>query len=372
MGDAEAQAVANTIHSGWVAQGPRVSEFEKKFAEYIGVNEAIAVSSCTAGLHLALHVHGIGPGDEVIVPSFSFIATTNSVIYTGASPVFADVDEVTGNLDVPELDRVLGPQTKAVMVVHQAGVPAELNQIRAWCKARDLLLIEDAACAIGSRYESSLIGSDSHLAVFSFHPRKLLTTGEGGMMVTDSSEIATRLRQLREHGMSVSAADRHASGGTTVEAYLETGFNYRMTDMQAAVGLVQLEKIDRIVRRRRELAETYHRLLDDLDAVRAVTDPTCGATNYQSFWVELQDDMVDRGHVMSFMAERGISTRRGIMAAHLEPACSQFASKPLPVTEHLTRRTMILPLYHQMTSDDQVHVIQALSDALTEQLWPKS
>jgi len=364
LGEAEADAVADTVRSGWVAQGPRVAEFERAFAERVGATHGVAVSSCTAALHLALYVSGIGPGDEVVVPSFSFIATANAVRYCGATPVFADVDEATGNLTANTVAPQVSSRTRAVLAVHQAGVPADVDALRA--VAGEIPVVEDAACALASVYRERPVGNGAPLAAWSFHPRKLLTTGEGGMLTTDDDALAARLRRLREHGMNVSAADRHAAGGNVVEQYIELGFNYRMTDIQAAVGLVQLARLDGLVDHRRRLAAEYHEMLANLPGVRAVTDPPYGRTNYQTFWVVLDEALsVSRNEVLAELARRGISARRGIMAAHLEPAYSGYPSQPLPVTEQLTGRSLVLPLHHELTADEQRHVVDSLSAALT-------
>jgi dTDP-4-amino-4,6-dideoxygalactose transaminase len=361
IGDEEAAAAADAVRSGWIAQGPRVAAFERAFAERVGAGHGVAVSSCTTALHLALHALGIGPGDEVVVPSFSFIATANAVVYTGATPVFADVDLTTGNVTAQTVDAVCRPATRAVLAVHQAGVPADVDGIRAVLAARGIPVLEDAACAAGSVYRDRSTGSGALLAAWSFHPRKLLTTGEGGMLTTDDTELAARLRRLREHGMNVSAADRHVAAQPVLESYLEVGFNYRMTDIQAAVGLVQLSKLDAIVARRRELAAGYQQLLSGVPGLRAVADPPWGRTNYQSFWIELTDDFpVPRDEVLAALTAEGISPRRGIMAAHLEPAYAGREHAPLPVTERLTWQTLVLPLHHRLTAADQERVVGVL------------
>ena len=257
LGREEAEAAAATVASGWIAQGPRVQEFEAAFAAAIGTPHAVAVSSCTTALHLTLIAAGIGPGDEVIVPSLSFIATANAVRYVGAQPVFADVDRVTQNLVPETVQPRLTGRTRAVILVDQAGVPADLATMRALCDPLQVTVIEDAACAAGSSYRGRPVGAGAELAAFSFHPRKLLTTGEGGMITTGDEAVAARLRRLREHGMDVSAADRHRSRQPVIEHYTEVGFNYRMTDIQAAIGLVQLRKLAPMVARRRLLARRY-------------------------------------------------------------------------------------------------------------------
>jgi perosamine synthetase len=354
LGPEEAAAAAAAVTSGWVAQGPRVAEFEEAFAEAVGARHAVAVSSCTTALHLALVVTSVGPGDEVVVPSLSFIATANVVRYVGANPVFADVDIETQNLTPATVEPHLTERTRAVILVDQAGVPADLEGMRALCAPRGITVIEDAACAAGSVYRDRPVGAGAEIAAFSFHPRKLLTTGEGGMLVTPHADVATRLRRLREHGMDVSAALRHASRQPVIENYLETGFNYRMTDVQAAIGLVQLGKLDKMVARRRQLAEHYRRRLSAIPKLRMITDPHYGTTNYQSFWIVLPDESpFSRDELLSMLAHTGISARRGIIAAHLEPAYSNHPRPALPITELLTARSLILPLFHDLTEEQQ-------------------
>lgn len=363
LGEAEAAAAAETVLSGWVAQGPRVAEFERALAARVGARHGIAVSSCTTGLHLALYVLGIGPGDEVVVPSLSFIATANAVRYCGARPVFADVDRATLNLTVETIDSVLTPQTKAVLLVHQAGVPADIDSIAELCRAKGLHLVEDAACAIGSTYRGRPIGAHSELVVFSFHPRKVITTGEGGMVMTNDDEIAGRLRRLREHGMSVSAADRHVAGRVVLEEYVEVGFNYRMTDIQASIGLVQLGKLDDIVAQRRRLGERYRAALASIEGLVMAGDPDYGTTNFQSFWIlPPANARLSQEEILQRLLDVGISARRGIMAAHLEPAYAGQPRPSLPVTEEITSRSVILPLYHEMTIAQQDRVIDAVFD----------
>jgi dTDP-4-amino-4,6-dideoxygalactose transaminase len=361
LGEEEALAVAEVVRSGWVAQGPKVTEFERAFAATVGAGEGVAVSNCTTGLHLMLHLLGVAAGDEVIVPSFSFIATANCVRYVGATPVFADVLASNGNLDPESVASVITPRTKAILAVHQGGQPADIPVLKAI--AGDIPVLEDAACAVGATLHGEPVGTGALLAAWSFHPRKLVTTGEGGMVTTDDPAWAVRLRRLREHGMSVSAADRHAAGSVKLEEYLETAFNYRMTDMQAAMGLVQLTRLAGMIARRRELAARYDELLTPL-GVRPVRDPDFGTSNFQSYWVELPADAPDQVEILQSMAAAGISARRGIMAAHLEPAYAGHPHIELPVTEHLTHRTVILPVHHELTESDQHRVVDAFASAV--------
>jgi perosamine synthetase len=364
LGAEEAAAAAEAVSSGWVAQGPRVAKFEEAFASTIGAAHAVAVSSCTTALHLALVVAGVGPGDEVVVPSLSFISTANAARYVGAMPVFADVDEVTQNLTPATIEPCLTPRTRAVILVDQAGVPADLNAVKVLCGSRGITVVEDAACAVGSVYRGRPTGAGADLAAFSFHPRKLLTTGEGGMVVTPEADVAVRLRRLREHGMNLSAATRHASRQPIIEHYMELGFNFRMTDIQAAVGLVQLDKLSTLIARRRALAQRYQQLLAGIPGVRTIKDPEYGTTNYQSFWVLLPDDFsISRDELLQHLADAGISARRGIMAAHLEPTYAGVPHQPLPVTECLTARTLILPLFHDLTEPEQDLIVSVIAAA---------
>jgi perosamine synthetase len=360
LGKEESDEVKRVIESGWIAQGPEVQRFEEAFATKVGSIEAIAVSNCTTGLQLALIVAGVKAGDEVIVPSFSYIATANAVVQAGALPVFADVCGRTGNLTVETIDAAKTNRTKALIVVHQAGLPAEIGEIKKYAVAHGLQLIEDAACAIGSSIEGKPIGGHSELVVFSFHPRKILTTGEGGMITTSNAKFADRLRRLREHGMSKSASDRHRSGGVSFETYEEVGFNFRMTDIQAAVGIVQLAKLDEMILRRRKLAKIYLEAFSNSNRIsNSNNDPKYGETNFQSFWVDLEDYGVDeRNKLMQNLDEVGITTRRGIMTAHREPAYLQRGQNNLPITEKLSDSSIILPLFHSFSEVQQTYVIE--------------
>jgi dTDP-4-amino-4,6-dideoxygalactose transaminase len=361
LGESECAAAASVIRSGWLTQGPRVAEFEQALATVCGTRHAIAVSSCTAALHLALLALDVGLGDEVICPSMSFIATANAIRHAGATPVFADLDPRTYNLDSDAVEAAITSRTKAIMPVHQIGLPADLDRFLELGARYNLPIIEDAACAIGSRYKGRAIGSHGAMACFSFHPRKIITTGEGGAITTDREDFALKLRLLRQHGMSVPDSVRHSASQVIIEEYVCLGYNYRMTDIQAAVGLEQLKRLETIVGRRRELAARYSEALSSHPWLEPPYVPDYAEPNFQSYAVRLTDQApLDRNAVMQQLLQQGIATRRGIMLAHREAPYASQAHHPLPHSEDASDGSLLLPLFPQMTFDDQDRVIRAL------------
>jgi len=363
LGEEEKQLISQVIESGWVSQGPKVAEFEEIFARYVGARHAVATTSCTTALHAALSVSGIGPGDEVIVPSLSFIATANSVLYCGATPVFVDVDPETCNIDVQKIEETVTRKTRAIMPVHQMGLPADLDPIKKIAEKNKLLIIEDAACAIGSAYENTKIGGHGNIACFSFHPRKIITTGEGGMITTDDPTIAERLRRFRHHGMSVSDIERHMANSVIIETYPELGYNYRMTDMQAAMGIGQMKKLSFLLDARKQMARMYDNELGKIPHIRIPQVPSYARHNYQSYWIELLDSApVDRNTLMAKLLEKGIATRRGIMAIHRELCYQAYAGIYLPNTDRLTDNTLLLPLYPALSAEEQTFIINSIKE----------
>lgn len=356
----EAKAAHDTILTGWITQGPRVAEFEEKFAAYTGAKYAVAVSNCTTALHLAMIVAGIQAGDEVICPSMSYIATANSIKYVGAIPVFAEVNPVTYNLDVEDAARKITPRTRAILLVHQIGMPADIDAFRKLADKHNLKLIEDAACAAGCSYKDGKIGSHSELVCFSLHPRKVISTGDGGFITTNREDYYQRMKLLRQHGMSVNDRVRHESSKLIFEDHIEVGYNYRMTDIQAAVGIKQLEKLDWIVTERRKIAQRYHEAFGDIDCIRLPLEQEGYFSNYQSYSIYLKDDCpIERNDLMQKMLDAGIATRRGIMTTHRETAYkTAYADASLPISEKAADRSIILPLYIPMNDADIEKVIE--------------
>jgi len=360
FGQLEEEAVIEVLRSGWVSQGPRVAEFERQFAEYVGAAHAVAVSSCTTALHLALVAAGVKPGDEVICPSLSFIATANAIVYAGATPVFADIDRSTYNLDPNRIEDLITPRTSAILLVHQIGLPSPIDAIQAVASRHGLALVEDAACAIGSEYRGQRIGKPhTAMACFSFHPRKILTTAEGGMLTTNDEEMAARVRRLRQHAMTVSDLARHSSSRVVIEHYDEVGYNYRMTDLQAAIGLVQLHRLDKMLLRRRELAERYTQRLSKLGWLVPPREPSDCRHNFQSYMARLTEDApISRDALMQELLDHGIASRRGIMAIHRElPYRDQAVEARLPETGLVTDTSIILPLFYEMKEEEQEYVM---------------
>lgn len=360
----EADAAAEAILSGWLSQGPRVQEFEAAVARYTGARHAIATSNCTTALHLALIAAGVGPGDEVICPSFSFVATANAIVHAGATPVFVDIDPRTYNIDPSLIEAAISPKTRAIVPVDQIGLASDIPAVTAIAARHGLSVIEDAAPSLGATFGESRVGASSDFTCFSFHPRKSITTGEGGIITTNDDDAAARLRSLRSHAASTSDLARHQSGTTDIEEYRELGYNYRMTDIQAAIGLVQMRRLDEILDGRARLASRYDHLFAQDARLETPFVPAGYRHTYQSYCVRLNTAR-PRKAIMDELAAQGIATRRGVMAIHLEPYYrTQFSTLSLPHTEAATRNTLLLPLFAGMTDEEQDQVVTALQAAL--------
>ncbi len=363
----DAKNAYETILSGWVTQGPKVQEFEEKFAEYVGAEYAVAVSNGTAALHLSLEAAGIKAGDEVICPSLSFIATANAISYTGAKPVFAEIDPETYNLDAAHTEALIGEKTRAILIVHQMGFPADIDAFQQLCRRHGLTLIEDAACAAGSSYKGKKIGSHSDLVCFSFHPRKVITTGDGGMITTSDESYYKRLRLLRQHGMSVNDRERHSASKVILEEYLELGYNYRLTDIQAAIGIRQLEKLEWLVSERRKIAEKYDQKLREIEGIRIPAEREGYSSNYQSYSICLEGGLQPyRNTIMQKLLDSGIATRRGIMTIHREGIYrDDTGATRLPVSESISDSSILLPLFVPMEDSEIEYVAEQLKGILT-------
>jgi dTDP-4-amino-4,6-dideoxygalactose transaminase len=365
----EAEAAHQAVLSGWVSQGPQVAAFEQEFAASMGAAHACAVSNCTTALHLALLAVGVGPGDEVITASHSFIATANAVRYCGATPVFVDIDPATYNLDPLRVAEAVTGRTRAILAIHQMGMPCDLHSLTAVANRHDIALIEDAACAAGSQIRLNgqwePIGKPhGRIACFSFHPRKVITTGEGGMLTTSSPKFDRKFRLCRQHGMSVPDTVRHGSQQVIFEEYLAVGFNYRMTDVQAAVGRKQLERLPDLVSRRRVLAARYAELLGNIEGLGLPIEPDWARTNWQSYCVRLPN-RVDQKGVMQALLDQGIASRRGIMCSHREaPYAREKQRHDLRQSERAQDHSILLPIYTQMSENDLVRIADALRGEL--------
>ncbi|MBS3649411.1 DegT/DnrJ/EryC1/StrS family aminotransferase [Pseudaminobacter sp. 19-2017] len=368
----EIEAVRRVVLSGWVTQGPEVAAFEREFAATVGAPFACAVSNCTTALHLALRAVEVGAGDEVITVSHSFIATANAVRYCGATPVFVDIEAGGFNIDPEQVEAAITPRTKAILCVHQLGMPCNLEQIADIGRRHRIPIIEDAACATGSEVfwdgKWEPIGKPhGDIACFSFHPRKVVTTGDGGMITTASAAYDRKFRLWRQHGMDVSDTVRHSARQVLFESYPELGFNYRMTDLQAAIGREQLRRLPELVSRRRILANVYAERLASVPGVSPPNEPSWARSNWQSYCIGLPR-AVSQIAVMQALLDRGIATRRGVMNIHRELAYSGpgdcRATGDLPNSGAAQDNSIMLPLYVQMGEGDVHFVVDALADVL--------
>ena len=379
FGDEEKKAVIDTLESGWLVQGPRVAEFERMVCEYTGARFAKATTSCTTALHLALLSSGIGPGDEVLLPSFTYIASANAIEYTGAKPVFIDIDSRTFNIapqkvrDYLEQAKNRSSRVKAIMPVHLFGLLADMNPIMEIARQYNLCVVEDAACALGALYHNKHAGTFGNTACFSFHPRKSITTGEGGMIITNSEEIDSTIESLRNHGATISDLARHQKAGHLLPEFNVLGYNYRMTDLQGAIGIEQMKKLTYIIDKRIKRARIYNEQLKGIEYLQLPFVPEGCKHVYQSYVTQIRnpvsktlllDELNEtRNKITSKLEEKGIATRQGTSAVH---ALGYYKQKyhldynDYPASLAADRLSITLPLYAQMTDEEQEYVIENL------------
>lgn len=366
----EIKEVEKVLKSGWVVQGPKVKEFEEMFAKFVGVKYAIAVSSCTAALHLSLIALEINQKDEVIVPAFTFIATANVVESQRAKPVFVDIDPKTFNIDVSKIEKAITKKTKAIIPVHLFGLSANMSEIKKIAKKYNLYVIEDAACGMGSIYKGKHVGTFGNTGCFSFHPRKAITTGEGGMIVTNSKKIEQRLRSLSDHGASQSDLARHIKKLPLLPKYKEVGYNYRMTDIQAAIGVKQMEKADFILKNRQRIARTYDKSLRENNFLQIPFTDDKYVNSYQSYVISIKkNDKFSRDKFAMELIDKGISVRQG---THSVPHLDYYSRKynydnlDFPESFNAEKQSLALPVYANMTKKEQKFVIKTIKEICAE------
>ena len=368
--DEDVQAVTEVLRSGWITTGPKAVQFEERFRSYVGCPYSVALTSATAGMHLALAALGIGPGDEVVTPSLTWVSTVNLIVLAGATPVFADVDRDTLMVTAETLKPCLSPRTKLIIPVHYAGAAVDLDPIRELARQHDVRLIEDAAHAAGTRYKGNQVGRYG-TSIFSFHPIKNITTGEGGMFCTDDAELANRVRRLKFHGLGVDAYDRNTQGRAPQAEVLEPGFKYNLTDIGAALGLGQLARLEQINQRRREWALLYRQRLAEVVEILPLADPAYPIEHAWHLFIVRLDVAkagLSRDQFMEELKKRNIGTGLHFRAVHTQKYYREhpeFRKHPLPNTEWNSDRICSLPLFPDMTEQDLNDVVEAIKDVLT-------
>ncbi len=369
MGEDEVQAVSQVIRSGWLTMGAKTFQFEREFAEYIGASHAVAVSSCTAALHLSLDAIGLRPGDEVLVPTNTFTATAEVVTYLSGRPVLVDIDERTLNICPLDAHRKLTPRTRAIIPVHFGGLPCDLDEIHAMAATCELHVIEDAAHALPSSYRGKRVGAISEITAFSFYATKTVSTGEGGMITTDNEDYARRFGLMRLHGISRDAWKRYSGEGSWQYQVLEPGYKYNFTDLQAALGIVQLSKCDEMLRKRRKIAETYTRAFRTMEAVETPVTLTDRENSWHLYVLRLQTDQlrISRDQFITELAERGVQSSVHFIPLHLQPAYQRlygYKEGDLPAAERQYARSVSLPIYPTMSELEVQCVISCVAEVV--------
>ena len=356
--DEEINGVIGVLKSGWIVQGERVSEFEKVMAEYIGAKEAVATNACTSSLHLSMAINGITAGDLVVCPSFTCMASANAILHCGAFPKFCDIDPLTYNLSPRSVEESIDEGVKAILVVHQKGLPANLAEIYKIANKHNIKVIEDAACSLGATTGGSRLGSFGPPTCFSFHPRKVITAAEGGMILTDDLEFAGLARQMRSTGASSSDLMRHKAKGSLVPKYETVGYNYRMTDIHAAIGLAQFKKLPKILLERAKQSAYYNNGFSDVEEIAVPHVPTGSTHAWSSYLIKIVDKKISRNDLLHYMSENGVSCRIGIQPLHLEPFFkNDFGHLHLPETIEAADRALFLPIFPGLTEEEQHRVV---------------
>lgn len=365
VGESEWNATKECFDSGWLTQGPKVREFEDSFAKIHNVKHAIATTSCTTGLHLMMIAGEIGPGDEVIVPAFTWVSTANVVMYTGAKVVFADVDPLTNNVTVETLKKQITNKTKAIIVVHLFGLCVDIDEIKKNINC-NIRIFEDCACAAGARINNKYAGSLGDAGVFSFHPRKSITTGEGGMLTTNDDSFARKVNILRNHGASISEEERHNGPKPyLLPEFNDLGFNYRMTDIQGAIGFVQLQKLDKIIFERNKWAQYYIEKLKNIEWIQLPFVPSNISHAWQSFVIFIKSEIapMSRNEIIEKLQIQGISTRPGTHAVHMLGYYKKkynLEGDDFPGAKSCNDNTVSIPLHNRMSKEDYEYVVESI------------
>jgi len=362
----EEKAVNEVLRSGWLVQGPKVKEFEEMVAKFTGAKYAIATTSCTTALHLSLVALGIGPGDEVLVPAFTFIASANVVEHQGAKPVFVDIDPKTFNIDISKIEKAITKKTKAIMPVHLFGLSADMKPVMKIAKKYKLFVVEDAACALGTKYYGKHVGTFGNTGCFSFHPRKPITTGEGGMIITNSKKLAQKLESLRDHGAVISDLARHKKSAFRLSDHNLAGYNYRMTDIQGAIGIEQMKKLQFILKERKKRAEIYNKLLRNNPYFSIPFLPKNSNHTYQSYVLRIKKESpVSQDELAEKLIKLGISLRPGTQSVpHLSYYRQKYGYKDsdFPESFKVENRTLTIPLFVTMSKEEQNFIINTLNN----------